>query len=119
MRKEINDDIESLMDWEDSPDFFSEMEQFLEKPWEYLKNVSYSDGTYFFTVNPQFVFFGYPTYLLQNTEQSLSHLVDNWIYDIDQDFDHVIILEDLDRSLAVLMVKLCWDIEDVVHLKVN
>ena len=94
-------------------------------------------------MNPQLIFFGYPSYLLQNTVNRLQNLVDNWIHNIEEDFDHIIILEglflnlkdffiqitffnrfqtknlDLDRSLAVLMLKLCWDIEDVVHLKVS
>ena len=29
------------------------------------------------------------------------------------------ILEEVDDSLAVLMLKFCWDIDDVVHLKLN
>ena len=29
------------------------------------------------------------------------------------------ILEEVDDSLAVLMLKFCWDIDDMVHLKVD
>ena len=44
--------------------------------------------------------------------------MDEWIHEIDRDFDHVMILEEIDDSLAVLMLKFCWDIDDMVHLKV-
>merc|ERR1712176_267864 len=46
-------------------------------------------------------------------------LVDAWIEEISNDFDHVLILEELDTSLAVLMIKFCWKLDDVVHLKLN
>ena len=59
------------------------------------------------------------SYLLQNTEQRLWNLVDLWLKEIDQDFDHIMILEEIDDSLAVLMLKFCWDPVDVVHLKVR
>ena len=59
------------------------------------------------------------SYLLRNTEQRLWNLVDLWIQEIDRDFDHILILEEVDDSLAVLMLKFCWDIDDVVHLKLN
>ena len=58
------------------------------------------------------------SYLLRNKEARLWHLVDEWIHEIDRDFDHVMILEEIDDSLAVLMLKFCWDIDDMVHLKV-
>ena len=61
----------------------------------------------------------YFSYLLRNTEQRLWNLVDLWIQEIDRDFDHILILEEVDDSLAVLMLKFCWDIDDVVHLKLN
>lgn len=46
-------------------------------------------------------------------------LVDTWINEIDRDFDHVLILEHLETSLAVMMIKFCWSLDDVVHLKLN
>ena len=46
-------------------------------------------------------------------------LVDAWLNEIDSDFDHILILEELDTSLAVMMIKFCWSLDDVVHLKVN
>ena len=95
------------------------MDQFLEKPWEYLEPFNYAHGAYMFVVNPQFLFFGYPSYLLSMPKHRGVELVDAWIGEIDHDFDHMIILEDLDRSLAVLMLKLCWSVEDVMHLKVK
>jgi len=37
-------------------------------------------------------------------------LVEFWISEIDHDFDLVLILEELDLSLAVLKIKYCWDL---------
>lgn len=99
--------------------FYGEMDQFLTKPWEYLESFHFAHSAYLFVVNPQFLFFGYPSYLLSMPYQRGYQLVDAWIHEIEQDFDHMIILEDLDRSLAVLMLKLCWSVEDVMHLKVS
>ena len=48
----------------------------------------------------------------------MSKLVDSWISEIMADFDHILILEALDTSLAVMMIKFCWSIDDVVHLRV-
>ena len=96
------------------------MEEFLEKPTEYLKNYHFNHGANFFLYNPQFVFFGYPSYLLKySSEPNLRALVDNWIYQIDQDFDHILILERLDTSMAVMMIKFCWNVDDVINLKVR
>ena len=64
------------------------------------------------------VFFGYPTYLLSPGKNRLMLLVRAWIQEISNDFDHILILEDLDTSLAVMMIKFCWNIDDVAHLKV-
>ena len=44
-------------------------------------------------MNPQFLFFGYPTYLLQTQENTLYQLVNAWIHEIENDFDHILILE--------------------------
>ena len=95
------------------------MDQFLKNPSEYLESFHFANAAYMFVKNPQFLFFGYPSYLLSGPKQQGYELVDAWIDEIDHDFDHMIILEDLDRSLAVLMLKLCWSVEDVMHLKVN
>ena len=35
------------------------------------------------------------------------------------DFDVILILEELDLSLAVLALTFCWEVEDVVHFKLN
>ena len=74
-------------------DHIAEMNTFLKKPWEYLKEFPYSHSAFLFAVNPQFVFFGKPSFLLSNAEHRLTGLVNNWIYEIESDFDHIIILE--------------------------
>ena len=93
LRVKVNEDIEPKLDLDKKPDFYKEMEQFLTKPWDYLSGFAYSSSNYFFVVNPQFVFFGYPSYLLQNSWKTLHDLVDNWIKEIEGDFDHILILE--------------------------
>ena len=93
MRVKINADIKPTLDMDKNPDWYKEIEQFLKKPWEYLSSFAYSHSAYLFVVNPQFIFFGYPSYLLQNSENRLINLVDNWIQQIEGDFDHIIILE--------------------------
>ena len=109
------------------------------KAWfQYIEEFHYAHSVFYFLVNPQvslshfrnylltllkLVFFGYPSYLLNRSRYSnpwkLQSLVNSWIEEIEKDFDHVLILEELDKSLAVLVLKLCWSIEDVAHLKLN
>jgi hypothetical protein len=93
MRQLIVADMKNYDDWEKNPNWIREIEQFLVKPFEYLKPWPYSHSAWLFTVNPQLIFFGVPSYLLTNSEQKLANLVDNWISNIAEDFDHVIILE--------------------------
>lgn len=100
-------------------DFISEMEQFLLDPHKYLKPLHFAHGAYMFTYHPQLLFFGYPTYLLSPGKFKLDKLVAAWLSEIVNDFDHILILEDLDASLAVLMIKFCWNVDDVAHLKLN
>ena len=58
--------------------------------------------------------------MLKYTEEyRVRILVDTWIGEIDRDFDHILILEELETSLAVMMIKFCWSLDDVVHLKVS
>lgn len=92
LRDKVNDDIVPKLDKE-KPDFYKEMDQFLTKPWEYLESFSFGHSAYLFGVNPQMVFFGFPSHLLRTTENFGSNLVDNWLLQIDADFDHIIILE--------------------------
>ena len=65
------------------------------------------------------IFFGKPSYLLHEGPEKLEELVDQWIDEIDKDFNHVIILEQLSESLAVMMIKMCWDINDMISLRMN
>lgn len=45
--------------------------------------------------------------------------IERWIADIDKEFDFILITERFDVSLAVLMVKFCWDVDDVAYVKLN
>ena len=102
------------------PDVYSEIEQFLERPEHYLENVDFHHGPHFFLYQPQFIFFGYPTYLIKFTEKKkVEKLVGTWLGEIERDFDHILIMERMSESLAIMMIKFCWTLEDVANLKLN
>ena len=68
------------------------MEEFLTSPIHYFEGFNYDRAEYLLLRNPQFVFFGYPTYLL-NDEKKLDKLAQFWLDEIDNDFDIVLLLE--------------------------
>ena len=43
----------------------------------------------------------------------------SWIDEIISDFDHILIMEQMSVSLAIMMIKFCWSLDDVVNLKLN
>ncbi|XP_013383080.1 galactosylceramide sulfotransferase-like [Lingula anatina] len=45
--------------------------------------------------------------------------VQNFINDIDRDFDYVLIMEYTDEGLVMLKRRFCWDIGDVIYLKIH
>ena len=47
------------------------------------------------------------------------NLVQFWISQISADFELILILEELDLSLAVFAIQNCWQVRDVVHFKLN
>ena len=105
---------------EKNPDVYSEIEEFLQKPEHYLENVDFHHGPQLFLYHPQFIFFGYPTYLIKFTEKrKVELLVKTWLAEIDRDFDHILIMERMSESLAIMMIKFCWSLDDVANLKVS
>ena len=42
-----------------------------------------------------------------------------WMQQLENEFDLILIMEHYDVSLAVLVLKFCWKIEDVIYMKVN
>lgn len=105
---------------EKEPDVYTEIEQFLEKPNFYLENVDFHHGPQLFLFHPQLIFFGYPTYLIRFTEKrKIELLVKTWLGEIDRDFDHIMIMERMNESLAIMMIKFCWSLDDVMNLKVS
>lgn len=84
-----------------------------------MKDYNWSHSAYFFLVNPQFLFFGKPSYLLQESEMRGHALVDSWIAEIEEEFDLILILENLEDSLALFVLKYCWDVKDVANIKLN
>ena len=102
---------------EGKPNFIAEIKEFLEAPWDYLRDVPYENSAYFFLVNPQFLFFGKPSYLLGDEQKRAKALVNAWIQEIENDFEFILILEHFDRSLVLFVLKFCWDIRDVAYIK--
>lgn len=49
---------------ETHPRFDEEISEFLESPRHHLSQFHYDSNEYMFTMNPQFLFFGYPSYLM-------------------------------------------------------
>ena len=45
---------------DDDTDYMKEIEEFLQNPLHYLRSFKYDSPAYFFTFQPQFLFFGYP-----------------------------------------------------------
>ena len=60
----------------------------------------------------------FQSYML-DIEEKQRRLVQSWLLEIEFDFEVVLILEELDLSLAVMAIQLCWTVEDVVHFKLN
>ena len=114
----ITHELRELLQVEDKGNYTQEIDVFLKNPYKYLDEFNYDHSAWKFIHNPQFIFFGKPTYLLRNQRQQ-EKLVDRWIAEIDSDFDHVIILEMMFESLAVLMLKMCWTPSDMINLKMN
>ena len=46
-------------------------------------------------------------------------IVLKWMQQLESEFDLILIMEHYDISLAVLVLKFCWKIEDVIYMKVN
>lgn len=46
-------------------------------------------------------------------------IVLKWMEQLENEFDLILIMEHYDISLAVLILKFCWKIEDVIYMKVN
>ena len=51
---------------ETNPNFSAEIDEFLENPDVLLSKRHYDSGDVMFTKNPQFLFFGYPSYLMND-----------------------------------------------------
>ena len=60
-----------------NPNFTSEMDEFLQNPDELLADRHYDAGDVMFTKNPQFLFFGYPSFMLndRNSDNNFRFLI--------------------------------------------
>lgn len=54
-------------------------------------------------VNPQMVYFGYPSGMIGEFSVGKNKIVDEWITEIDREFGFIMIMEHFDLSLAVLV----------------
>ena len=51
---------------------------------------------------------------------AMTHRKYNLLKDqIEKEFELILIMEHYDISLAVMVLKLCWDIDEAIYLKVN
>ena len=73
-----------------------------QNPWKYLDQIPY-EFTRDLIVNPQMVYFGYPSGLIGEFSVDKNKIVDQWITDIDRQFGFIMIMEHFDLSLAVLV----------------
>ena len=73
-----------------------------QNPWKYLDQIPY-EFTRDLIVNPQMVYFGYPSGLIGEFSVSKNKIVDEWITEIDREFGFIMIMEHFDLSLAVLV----------------
>ena len=69
-------------------------------------------------MNPQLVFFGEPSYLLADEKRG-HQIMDTWISNMESDFDLILILEELDTSLALLVLKFCWEVRDALLAEIG
>ncbi|CAG5097366.1 Oidioi.mRNA.OKI2018_I69.XSR.g15046.t1.cds [Oikopleura dioica] len=90
----------------------------LPSPHEFLDLFGYESLPSMFLMNHQFYFFGYPSVLLRSKEKT-EYLADQWIEKISEEFDLVLIMEEMLASLAIFMLKFCWTSGDMIHFKLN
>merc|ERR1712003_528420 len=89
-----------------------------------IKQISQSDYARLWTYRLQLIFFGYfrdkNHYLWTANNHKLTPAkVHEWAEHINTEFELILIMEHYDISLAVMVLKLCWDIDDAIYLKVN
>lgn len=103
------------------------MEHFLSnetRAWNYLNSIPAGDIDRRSVLRPMLLYFGYYQDQTGHVWTSYDRAIPDsvlfeWFDSLTDDFDLVMIMEYYDISLAVLMIKLCWSIDDVVYLKVN
>ena len=103
------------------------MEHFLSnetRAWQYLDAIPASESARRSVLRPQLLFFGYfqdkSGRIWRSYDRTIPDaILSEWYNTLKDDFDLVMIMEYYDISLALLMIKLCWSIEDVIYLKVN
>ncbi|XP_002738876.1 galactosylceramide sulfotransferase-like [Saccoglossus kowalevskii] len=88
----------------------SSLEVFLENPLKYYK----SDGYNGLSRNPSLYDLGFRVDFMDDT-----HAIRKQIKEVEDVFDFVMLTEYMEESLILLRHLLCWEIEDIVHFKLN
>ena len=112
--------FESIFNYMELYDYFGlprgvdSLEKFLTKPHEYLATKGTLSGSLNLVRNGMLFDLGLHTSYHDNETA-----VRNAIQKIDEDFALVLITDYYDESLVLLKRELCWDLDDIVYIKLN
>merc|ERR1712176_210827 len=96
------------------------MKRFLSKPWESLKEFPTNSCAWMSTLRPQLLFYGKSPNGIESFDHDLSRdEVILWISELVKDFDLMMILDEFDKSLALIAIEFCIPVEDVLYIAVN
>ena len=72
------------------------------------------------TLRPQLLFYGKSPNGIESFDRNLSRdEVILWISELVKDFDLMMILDEFDKSLALIAIEFCIPVEDVLYIAVN
>lgn len=106
---------------------YKEMEDFLqsfEHAEKVIRRIPPTSFARLGTYRSQLLYFGYFTDKNGREWHSYDYelpdeIMNEWVRQLENEFDLILIMEHYDISLAVMVLKFCWKIEDVIYLKVN
>lgn len=98
-----------------------EMSNFLSKPWKVLQNNFPTNAfAWMSTIRPQLLFYGKSPKGVESFDENLERKdVIEWIKLLVQDFDLMMMLDEFDKSLALIAIEFCLPVEDLLYIAVN
>jgi len=97
-----------------------EMKRFLSKPWESLKEFPTNSFAWMATIRPQLLFYGKSPNDVESFDPELDRAeVIAWISQLVSEFDLMMILDEFDKSLALIAIEFCIPVEDLLYIAVN